>query len=359
MTNTEYLRSNIREHAEDLLRAKGDAKSTSIPMGDKLILIGPPSELARMLGYGTEAAHISAMTGAARLWLGVSAEGKLAQYFTEQPEASDYPALTITEYVCVPAAAASAGVAGTIDTPPSLPIKELLAIYDEQDGDWCKIAREVESRYLTALAAARASVESFQQGACKLAAELAKLRAATAPVSAVPTDSELEFNATRLRNVAKLVGLGSAIPADDAELDGARGSVLGMIAGKLRAGAPVSAAEQGDPIGELQAEARHRKLEDFIAAARPAGGQELPALGWQPLAKAGQIQKGDKLRFICGDKAFEETARLILEPGTDKEEVVYNIRQNFYFITSMAIKGTSSHKCVEFLAAKQAGKEPS
>jgi hypothetical protein len=103
-------------------------------------------------------------------------------------------------------------------------------------------------------------------------------------------------------------------------------------------------------------------IRDHLATSRrapapPADGQELPALGWQPLTKAGQIQKGDKLRFTCGDKAFEETARLILEPDTDKEEVVYNIRQNFYFITSMAIKGTSSHKGVEFIAAKQVGKE--
>lgn len=49
---------------------------------------------------------------------------------------------------------------------------------------------------------------------------------------------ELHFNATRLRNVARLVGLESAVPQDDATLDGARGSVLGMIAGKLRAAQP-------------------------------------------------------------------------------------------------------------------------
>jgi hypothetical protein len=54
-----------------------------------------------------------------------------------------------------------------------------------------------------------------------------------APVSGEVAD-ELHFNAVRLRNVAKLVGLESAVPQDDATLDGARGAVLGQIAAKLR-----------------------------------------------------------------------------------------------------------------------------
>jgi hypothetical protein len=61
---------------------------------------------------------------------------------------------------------------------------------------------------------------------------------------------ELAFNATRLRNVARLVGLESAVPQDDATLDGARGSVLGLIAGKLRtagAAGKADAANAGEP----------------------------------------------------------------------------------------------------------------
>jgi len=60
-----------------------------------------------------------------------------------------------------------------------------------------------------------------------------KVEAPTASPAAADAD-ELHFNATRLRNVARLVGLESAIPQDDATLDGARGSVLGLIAGTLR-----------------------------------------------------------------------------------------------------------------------------
>ena len=59
---------------------------------------------------------------------------------------------------------------------------------------------------------------------------------ARAAVSAAtkPDADELTFNAVRLRNVARLVGLEKSIPEDDATLDGARGAVLGLIAGALR-----------------------------------------------------------------------------------------------------------------------------
>lgn len=50
-TTTTDLKASIVYASEDLLRAMGNAESASIPMGDKRILIGPPSELARMLGY--------------------------------------------------------------------------------------------------------------------------------------------------------------------------------------------------------------------------------------------------------------------------------------------------------------------
>ena len=57
-----------------------------------------------------------------------------------------------------------------------------------------------------------------------------------------PDVAELKFNAARLRSVAKLVGIGSVVPQDDEMLDSARGSVLGMIAAKLRITAAISPA---------------------------------------------------------------------------------------------------------------------
>lgn len=82
-------------------------------------------------------------------------------------------------------------------------------------------------------------------------AQYAALAKNAQPVAAAPADEDLKFNAAHLRNVARLVGLGSAVPQDDATLDGARGSVLGMIAGKLRAAAPAAPVEQSpDPVVE-------------------------------------------------------------------------------------------------------------
>lgn len=72
---------------------------------------------------------------------------------------------------------------------------------------------------------------------------------------------------------------------------------------------------------------------------------------WQPLRAAGQIHAGDRLRFNVGDRKIEASAKLILHQGTDLEEVVYDRKNNFYFITSMALEGTSSHKGVEFCPA--------
>lgn len=55
-----------------------------------------------------------------------------------------------------------------------------------------------------------------------------------APRAAVPSskvgEDDKRIDAQRLRNVAKLVGLESAVPQDDATLDGARSAVLGQIA---------------------------------------------------------------------------------------------------------------------------------
>lgn len=56
----------------------------------------------------------------------------------------------------------------------------------------------------------------------------------SAPPAAESIDEEAhEFNAKRLRRVVSMLGLNSAVPADDATLLGAMGSVLGMVARKL------------------------------------------------------------------------------------------------------------------------------
>ena len=67
---------------------------------------------------------------------------------------------------------------------------------------------------------------------------------------------------------------------------------------------------------------------------------------WVPLTAPGQIQPGDFLSFTVGGKALCAKAKQVLFAGTDREEIVYNRRQNHYFITAMAVAGTSSHKRV-------------
>jgi hypothetical protein len=74
-----------------------------------------------------------------------------------------------------------------------------------------------------------------------------------------------------------------------------------------------------------------------------------PLQSWVPVVKSGQLKVGDKLKFKIGDKEYRETAKQILNHGTDKEEVIYNMRNNFYFITAMIISGFSNHKFVEVL----------
>ncbi|MFY0997602.1 hypothetical protein [Pseudomonas juntendi] len=67
---------------------------------------------------------------------------------------------------------------------------------------------------------------------------------------------------------------------------------------------------------------------------------------WLPLSAPGQIQEGDWLCFTVQGSFICARACLIIDPGTDKEEIVYNRKKNHYFCTDMAIAGTSNHKRV-------------
>ena len=67
---------------------------------------------------------------------------------------------------------------------------------------------------------------------------------------------------------------------------------------------------------------------------------------WMALTGPGQIKQGDMLRFKVGDSEIEAPAQLVLHEGTGREEIAYNRGKNHYFITGMAVDGTSSHKNV-------------
>jgi hypothetical protein len=67
---------------------------------------------------------------------------------------------------------------------------------------------------------------------------------------------------------------------------------------------------------------------------------------YEPLEAYGQIQKGDELEIT-----FEETRDLykvvrVINSGRKDEEILLNHKNNLYFITSMALEGTSWAKDV-------------
>lgn len=66
------------------------------------------------------------------------------------------------------------------------------------------------------------------------------------------------------------------------------------------------------------------------------------------LTAAGQIKCGDEIHCEYKGKLKKYTAIEVLNPGSDREEIVVNKKANIYFITSMAIDGTSWAKNVKF-----------
>ncbi|PZX29423.1 hypothetical protein C7416_104428 [Cupriavidus phytorum] len=85
----------------------------------------------------------------------------------------------------------------------------------------------------------------------------------------------------------------------------------------------------------------------LAAAPQPAALPE----GWQPITAPGQVSIGDKLKFTIGDKQYTETVKDVLDPGTDREEIIYNMRRNYYLITSMCMQNKGSQKNVSFRPA--------
>lgn len=73
---------------------------------------------------------------------------------------------------------------------------------------------------------------------------------------------------------------------------------------------------------------------------------------WRCITSPGQVKQGDKLHFTIGDETYVETAKAILFQGTDREEIIYNKRRNYYLITSMCMANQGSQKNVRFLSVE-------
>ncbi|MGE4335847.1 MAG: hypothetical protein AB7E55_07720 [Pigmentiphaga sp.] len=104
-----------------------------------------------------------------------------------------------------------------------------------------------------------------------------------------------------------------------------------------------SGYDEGRRMGTKHRQSEVEQLTREVASLR---ARVVVVPDWKPLTGPGQIKKGDLLRFAVAGKEIEAPAQLIINEGTGKEEIVYNRGKNHYFITSMAVDGTSSHKGV-------------
>lgn len=112
----------------------------------------------------------------------------------------------------------------------------------------------------------------------------------------------------------------------------------------------------GEPTNFYEDESNTATVEDgsiakLVLAGSPIlteGAAAIPA--WQPVTKPGEVKVGDRLRFNIGGTNFSETVKKVLNPGSDGEEIIYNLRLNYYFITSLAVKSKGGYRNVEFLA---------
>ena len=62
----------------------------------------------------------------------------------------------------------------------------------------------------------------------------------------------------------------------------------------------------------------------------------------------GQIHKGATVILACDGEGQAHTVVKVLSPNTDKEEILLEEEGNLYFITAMAIDGSSWAKDVKF-----------
>jgi hypothetical protein len=153
---------------------------------------------------------------------------------------------------------------------------------------------------------ARANYGTMLERAVKAEDALEALTAnsSTQPATQAPSTqqsaeaaSELEFNATRLRNVARLVGIENAIPQDDATLDGARGAVLGQIARALGTARPAEQSAEAVAWAILDSYGNCRIwFGDFARASRWAKELKLPSEELTPLYTARPALADDQAR---------------------------------------------------------------
>jgi hypothetical protein len=133
----------------------------------------------------------------------------------------------------------------------------------------------------------------------------------------------------------------------EVERTGTPGSVIREMNDEL-ADLRARLAERDDLLRDIKDAPGGSSFKRHIEAALSASAEPSAPVecDWEPLTSPGQVQLGDWLSFRVSGSHICARASLIIDPGTDREEIVYNVKKNHYFITSMAIDGTSTHKGV-------------
>ncbi len=72
-------------------------------------------------------------------------------------------------------------------------------------------------------------------------------------------------------------------------------------------------------------------------------------MSYSKLSASDQIHEGDRLIVVDDSgKVKKTTAKIVINPNTDKEEIVINKSKNHYFILSMYLRGASWVKAVAY-----------
>lgn len=95
-------------------------------------------------------------------------------------------------------------------------------------------------------------------------------------------------------------------------------------------------------------------IADYDALLAERDAMRRDAERWRPLSAPGQIKAGDWLSFTVGGEFKCARVKEVLRPGSDREEVIWNRRKNFYFVTRMALDGSSTHRRVMIAALQGA-----
>lgn len=69
---------------------------------------------------------------------------------------------------------------------------------------------------------------------------------------------------------------------------------------------------------------------------------------WQDMTGYGQVKVGDFISFFIGEQHFDERVKEVLNPGTEREELIYNKKKNYYVISKNVLTGFGNVKQFRF-----------